>query len=220
MIAVEQVPPAERPRRQPNPRGEGVRLRHDIVAAATVLLERTGSEDSISLRAIAREVGIAAPSIGAHFADRAEIIDAVVAKEVGALNEAMAAASAGIDDPVERLFALCRAYYDYGRTYPARYRLLVGRRFVDEWEDQGRTMEETAPLMAAGIATVVDTLQACIDRGASASRDAYFDTVMLWFGLHGLITVPQAITSIDWPDRDRLFDACVTRGAQLAPSRH
>ena len=64
--------------RERNRRGEGGRLRDDILAGATALLERTGSEEAVTLRAVAREVGISAPSIYSHFPDREAIVDAIV----------------------------------------------------------------------------------------------------------------------------------------------
>ena len=53
--------------RHRNPRGQGTRLSEDIVAGALALIERTGSAEAVTLRAVAREAGIAAPSIYAHF---------------------------------------------------------------------------------------------------------------------------------------------------------
>jgi AcrR family transcriptional regulator len=201
--------------RKRNKRGEGFRLREEIIAAAGVILERTESEDAVTLRAVAREIGIAAPSIAAHFADRAEIIDTVIAKELSVLSDRMTAAAASVVAPVDRLFAICRAYVAYGRTHPGRYRALVGRRFLDDWEAQDRIMEASAPLMAATIQLVVGTIQDCIDTGAATGTDAFADTAVLWFALHGLITVPQAITSIPWPDTDDLLTACITGCAHL-----
>lgn len=214
MTANEQSVPARTPRKR-NPRGQGERLKDEILAAATILLERTGTEQVLTLRAIAREVGVAAPSVARHFADRLEIIDAVAAKETAVIHEALVAAADSSEDPVERLFAICRAYVDYGRANPARYRVIVGRHFVEEWETEHRPMKRTAPLLAANLAIAVEIVQACIDSGASTGKDAYFDTAVLWFALHGLVTVPAAITSIDWPDFDRLLVACVTRAARL-----
>ncbi|RYF62338.1 MAG: TetR/AcrR family transcriptional regulator, partial [Cytophagaceae bacterium] len=46
-----------------NPRGSGARLRGEIVAAAATLIARTGSDQAVTLRSVAREVGISAPSI-------------------------------------------------------------------------------------------------------------------------------------------------------------
>lgn len=206
-----------RPARQRNPRGEGARLRDEIIVGATAVLERTGSEETVTLRAIAREVGIAVPSISRHFKDQPEIIDSVVAREVEALLDRLTEAATSTDDPVERLFAMCRAYVDYGFQYPSRYRVVVGRRFLDAWETQNRVMEQSAPLLASALGLVVTAVQACIDAGASAGTDAFMDTVVLWFTLHGFITVPQAITTVPWPERDGLLEACVTRAARLQP---
>lgn len=94
-------------------------LREDIIAAAAKILERTGSEDAVTLRAVAREVGIAAPSIDAHFAHRTEIIDAVVAKEAALLHQLLQGAAQSAEDPTGRLLAMCRTYVDYGRSRPA-----------------------------------------------------------------------------------------------------
>jgi AcrR family transcriptional regulator len=205
----------ERTPRKRNPRGQGARLRDEIIAGATAVLERTGSEDSVTLRAVAREIGVAPPSIARHFADLPQIIDAVVARELTEMYQTLVAAAASSEEPVERLFRICRAYIDYGRAYPARYGILVGRRFLEDWGTRNLTMEQTAPLMAAAITLFRDSIQACIDAGESVSTDAYFDTLTLWFALHGLVTVPAAITSLDWPDHDQLLAASVTRAAQL-----
>ena len=179
------------------------------------MLERTGSEDAVTLRAIAREVGIAAPSISRHFKDQPEIIDAVVAKEGRAMVQALSDAASSAADPVARLFAMCRAYINYGFEHPSRYRLVVGRRFLPVWDAEPRVMESSAPVLADGVQLVRDAVQACIDSGASTASDAFIGTVVLWFTLHGLITVPQAITTVEWPERERLLTTCVVRAVQL-----
>jgi AcrR family transcriptional regulator len=75
-----------------NARGEGDRLRSDIVGAARAILLEEGHEAAITLRAVARRVGIAAPSIYPHFPSAAAIVQAVVVEAFGDLN-------ASIDDP-------------------------------------------------------------------------------------------------------------------------
>ncbi|MGB8180554.1 MAG: TetR/AcrR family transcriptional regulator [Acidimicrobiales bacterium] len=202
-------------RRQRNPRGQGAHLRDEIVAGALVVLERTGSEEAVSLRAIAREIGIASPSIARHFSDVPEIIDAVVATVLSDLYQAIVIAAARSDDPVERLFHASRSYVNYGRTHPARYRVLIGRRYLDDWHDRNLTMEQTSPIMARCIAIFRDTIQACVDTGRSASTDVNFDTLVSWFSLHGVVALPAAITSLDWPDDEDLLVASVTRAARL-----
>ena len=115
-------------KRQRNPRGQGARLTEDIVSGALALIERTGSAEAVTLRAVAREVGIAAPSIYAHFPDRGAVLMAVVAR---VFDELTAAIKHGRDsagqDPAGRLVAGCEAYVAFGLEHPARYGVLFSR---------------------------------------------------------------------------------------------
>ncbi|MFE4174115.1 TetR/AcrR family transcriptional regulator [Streptomyces sp. NPDC056909] len=97
--------PTGRAVRSRNRRGEGARLRADILAAATDLLDR-GDERAVTLRAVARQAGIAAPSIYPHFPDRPAIMLAVVREAFGELSGRLrAAVDAAGDDPRQRLYA-------------------------------------------------------------------------------------------------------------------
>ncbi len=109
-------------RRHRNPRGQGARLTGDIVSGALALIERAGSAEAVTLRAVAREVGIAAPSIYAHFPNRDAVLMAVVARVFDELTEAIKKGqkSAG-QDPAGRLIAGCAAYVAFGLEHPARY---------------------------------------------------------------------------------------------------
>ena len=210
--------PPTGPQRQRNPRGQGHRLRGEIIAGAAQLIERTGSEHSITLRAVAREIGIAAPSIAPHFADRAEIIDAVVASELEGVSNALREAATGVADPVEALFAAFRAYVAFGWDHPNRYRVIYERRYLEIWDDAQPPMLETGPLMNRTIELGVSLLQACIDAGRSASTDAFADILAIWMLLHGLVTLPSSITSLPWPDTDRTLTESVTLLARIQPA--
>ncbi len=206
------------PARQHNPRGQGHRLRDEIIAGATQLIERTGSEHSITLRAVAREIGIAAPSIAPHFADRAEIIDAVVATELDAFTKALHDAASGVTDPVEAILAACRAYVALGRAHPkplpAPLRTPLpgdlGRRAASDARDRARH----EPHHRAGVGLV----QGCIDAGRSASTDAFGDILAIWMLLHGLVALPTSITSLPWPDTDRTLTESVALLARIQPA--
>src|SRR3954463_14859733 len=102
-----------------NRRGEGAQLRDDIVAAAVALLDETGDESAITLRSVARRVGIAAPSIYRHFPDQPAIMLAVVQQAYTELNEQLIAALAAAgSDPRERLFALGHSYLEVAEQHP------------------------------------------------------------------------------------------------------
>ena len=76
-------------RRERNARGQGVRLTEEIVTGALALVDREGTDEAVTLRAVAREIGIAAPSIYAHFPDRDAIVLAVVARVFDELRQAV-----------------------------------------------------------------------------------------------------------------------------------
>src|SRR5215212_3691514 len=87
--------------RRPRARqGEGPRLRQELLDAAASLLSTTGNEDAVTLRAVAREVGIAAPSIYLHFSDRDELLRAVMVDCFVRFRDTLDAALAGADGPV------------------------------------------------------------------------------------------------------------------------
>ena len=64
--------------RRRNPRGQGDRLREEIITAASELIAESGDADRLSLRAVAKRIGIAAPSIYRHFPDAEHLKMAVV----------------------------------------------------------------------------------------------------------------------------------------------
>src|SRR3954453_14306660 len=97
-----------------NRRGEGALLRDEIVAAAERLLEREGNEEALTLRSVAREAGIAAPSIYTHFAARDAILEAVLDMAFDRLRLLVLDSATGVADPVRRLVAGCQTYARFG----------------------------------------------------------------------------------------------------------
>src|SRR5271154_1884030 len=99
-------------KRAPNPRGEGVKLREEILDAARALVEE-GGEQAVTLRSVARRVGIAAPSIYAHFADPDAILSVLVDEAFDELQGVVSSAMESVDDPIARLRAATAAYLDF-----------------------------------------------------------------------------------------------------------
>ncbi|MBO1755957.1 TetR/AcrR family transcriptional regulator [Allobranchiibius sp. CTAmp26] len=182
----------ERPR---NPRGQGASLGPEIVAAAGRILDREGREDAITLRAVAREVGISAPSIYAHFPDRDAIVLAVIDESFTQLRLfAQHAIDTGPQDPVSRLRRGCAAYLAYAEQSPHRYRVLFGGAKTMT----GPPTTGDSPGLRA-FAILVEGIQACIDAGASSSTDPEGDASALWAGLHGcaMLIVDQHVAAWD-----------------------
>jgi len=199
--------PSAPPRpRQRNARGQGARLTEDIVAGALALIERSGSDEAVTLRAVAREVGISAPSIYPHFADRDAIVMAVVLRVFDELAEAIERGSASArQDPVERLVAGCEAYVGYGLAHPARYGVLFSG-------SHGMPQDYCAPVPlgpeghavlefgAEAFALLVRGIEDCAGAGASASTDVVADSTAVWVALHGAVTLRTSLPGFPWPE--------------------
>jgi AcrR family transcriptional regulator len=107
-------------RRTPARRGEGERLRREILDAAIALIADSGDE-AVSMRAIARAVGVTAPAVYIHFADKRELMLAVLEHVFADLGRALEQADTG--EGRERIRALVRAYVAWGVAHPGRYKI-------------------------------------------------------------------------------------------------
>lgn len=183
-----------------NRRGEGGRLRGQILTAAGELLDEPEGEAAVTLRAVARRAGIAAPSIYAHFADRQAILLALVQDAFTEITGQLEAAAAD-PDPVVRLRAVCAAYLEFAQTRPQRYRVMFGGVWdVANARDTAAITEvDAAALGQDTLGVIVDSLQACADAGRSTSDDPRADGIALWLGLHGLAAQRVAATAFPWP---------------------
>ncbi|MEV6243620.1 TetR/AcrR family transcriptional regulator [Lentzea sp. NPDC051838] len=196
------------PRRR-NRRGEGGKLREEIIAAAQALLDEGGDERAVTLRSVARKAGIAAPSIYAHFADQPSIMLAVVQQEMDRLAVALREANVG-PDPRTRLFAVCNAYLDIAREHPQRYRIMFGGLWTPSVDDTSITDADLDSLGAEALTVLASVLGDCVDAGiADGSDDLYGDAVALWLGLHGLAHQRAVVRKMPGPAdvADRLIKA-------------
>jgi AcrR family transcriptional regulator len=176
------------------------------VTGALALIERSGSDEAVTLRAVAREIGISAPSIYAHFADREAIVIAVVLRIfdelAGAVQQGSAAAR---QDPVARLVAGCEAYVGYGLAHPARYGVLFSG-------PRGTPLDYCAPVPlgpegqpvlefgAEAFALLVQGIEDCVKAGSSASTDVVADATAVWVALHGAVTLRTTLPGFPWPE--------------------
>jgi AcrR family transcriptional regulator len=177
------------PLRPRNRRGQGGRLRGEILAAATELLDAGAGERSMTLRAVARRAGIAAPSIYPHFLDQSAIMLAIVRQGFAELTRRLRSAAAAAEDPRQGLHAVCRTYLDYAQQYPQRYRAMFGD-LRHPGDDE--VTSEPRRLLADGLA-------ACAASGHRVSTDPAVDAIALWLGLHGLAHQRAVARSYPWP---------------------
>ena len=182
-----------------NPRGEGARLREEIVAAAVELLDETGEPGAITLRSVARQVGIAAPSIYRHFPDQPAIMLAVMRNAYGELYAELHAAAAAAAGPRQRLLAICSAYLDFAPAHPGRYRIMFGGVWIPDLNTSSLTEDDMSALGQESIQLIAAAFADCVHAGVSTSTDVAADAVALWLGLHGLAHQQLSAPSFPWP---------------------
>jgi AcrR family transcriptional regulator len=196
-----------------NRRGEGGRLREEILAGATSLLEETGSEDAVTLRAVARQIGISAPSIYAHFPDREAIVDAIVDSAFHDFNTAIYEAIDGVTDPLARLRAGCAAYLRFAAERPNRYKMLFDRRDL-----LAAASHPLPAIRTESFDWLVQGVQACAEAGLSRGQDPYLDSTAIWAALHGYATLHARLDAFPWPAQDALLDRIVFGLAGINPA--
>ena len=166
-------------------RGEGERLRVEVMDAAEELLLEHGSTDAVPMRAIAKKVGVTPPAIYLHFADKHELFFAVCDRRFAIFNQQVVTAleQAGPDaSPVEQLYVLGRAYIDWGLANPAHYATLFGGLIalpdgVDPMTLQGRQ----------SLNALIGVIEHGMEQGVFAVDDAQTAALTLWAAAHGIV---------------------------------
>jgi AcrR family transcriptional regulator len=97
-----------------------------VVAAGRALLERDGLE-ALTMQAVAREVGVRAPSLYKRVASRDALVGLIVETAALELADEIDAVVAG-DDPAEDLRALAGTFRAFARSHPATFPLLFDPR--------------------------------------------------------------------------------------------
>lgn len=192
-----------RPRRPRNRRGQGTRLRGELIDAARRLLTSAERESDVSIRAVTRAAGTAPQSFYLQFANLDELLYAVYAIEYDHLREAMTQAAGGASDPVARLVAVAHAYCEYAQAYPGRYRMLTGVRgqLHPEWGNSGLPG-------APAFAVLRDTVAAAL-ASRHARTDPFLGASLLWACLHGIITLRADRPAFAWPPLSEMIDNLV-----------
>ena len=190
--------------RERNRRGEGERLRAEILTAAERLLA-TQPVEALSLRAVAREVGVTAPALYLHFGDRRELVWAVLEHQFSELTAFVTNAAERATDPADprgRLREWCLAYCRYGLDNPGHYRALF-----ESWTAK-RVDLPLADLPGHDLwQSLLDALAAC---GVTPEESREVGT-LAWAGLHGLVSLRINKPSFSWPRLDQLVDGHLRR---------
>jgi AcrR family transcriptional regulator len=158
-------------------------VRTALVDAAEVVLLRDGPA-GVTVRAVAREAGVAPMGVYNRFGSKEGLFDALLTKAFDGLAEAVRAD--GVDDPTDprqRLRASGRNYRQFALAHPRQYALMFGpqpeREFSDELDQSGTSafdelVNHVAAAQAAGVLRAGDP-------GALAHQ--------VWCVVHGAVSL-------------------------------
>lgn len=184
-------------------RGEGARLREDILGAASRLFFEQGGADGMTMRAVAAAAGVSPPSVYLHFADKDELIFAVCQEIFTQLDEALEAAGEGIDDPIEGMKARGRAYVHFGLEHPDHYRVLFMQAPGNQPHHYGPEEVKTS---AAFGHLMEHVCRLAADPRVTDGLDPYELALDCWAFVHGLTSLLISKPDFGWPDADRMLD--------------
>ncbi|MGV9386436.1 TetR/AcrR family transcriptional regulator [Nonomuraea sp. NPDC003707] len=142
------------PRRRDRVRAE---TSSEIKSIALKHLTANGA-DAVSLRGIAREMGMTAGAIYRYFDTRDDLITALIADSYASLADVMEAASgsAPVSDPVRRILAVTEAYRQWAITHPEEFRLIYGDTVAGYQAPEDGPIQEAEERACAVLLTLVE----------------------------------------------------------------
>ncbi|MCI2421325.1 TetR/AcrR family transcriptional regulator [Saccharopolyspora sp. K220] len=208
--------------RERNPRGQGDRLREEVI---TALVRLVGDDERmrplpLSLREVAREAGVTAPALYRHFADKEELGRAVEADGFDKLITAMDAADewAAAGPPSQRLIAQAQAYCRFAHENKGYYRIMFKTDFMRF------TASPTEPHMAAELAERWRTAVARLrEQDIELSQSPEQAAMFIWASVHGRLALTSTVESV-WPLGDvhdyveKLVESLVKVGLPRQPT--
>jgi AcrR family transcriptional regulator len=200
-------------RRSRAKRGEGDKLREQILDAADRLLLETGDEDAVSIRAVADAVGVTPPSIYLHFKDKDELLFAVCEKQFARFDEVIEQASSESDDPFESLMLRGRAYVQFGLENPEHYRIM----FMRKPENTPAGYQDEILRNMGAFDHLVAAVHRCVETGV-LHGDPFDLSIALWAAVHGITSLLLSKPDFPWPNRETMVDrvlSILVRGATI-----
>jgi AcrR family transcriptional regulator len=150
-------------------------LRNTLVTEGRRLLREVGPT-KLSLRALARRVGVSHTAAYRHFADKEALLEAVAVAGFEALTSVTRAAAAGGADPLAGLADTARAYVRFAQKDPETFRLMFQR-------------VGARPAQAVAAASAFAVLEGLVTSGQAAgvlrAGDPFAMALTMWSAVHG-----------------------------------
>jgi AcrR family transcriptional regulator len=166
-------------------------VREELVDAAEQLLSERGSAAAVPVAEIVRRVGVTAPVLYAHFADKDALFVAVHARRMDDFRDTLRRAGRRSTSALDALERRGRAYIRYATTKSDAYRAL----FMTPHSLGSDVFADPAARGLTAFDDLVANVQACVDEGSIPACDPEVKARIVWAQVHGLasllITMPE-----------------------------
>jgi AcrR family transcriptional regulator len=182
-------------------------MRGEILTAAQNII-RTQGMDALSLRALAKSVGVTAPALYEYFPGKDAILRALFVQGSGLMLELMDQVIADSPPGLETLLAVMRGYRDFAGREPDYFRLLFGSvdPALELSSDEFAGMEQ---IFSRFIGVIVSS----IARGELSAAPPEILGCTLWSLIHGISQLENesflARKHGDGIDRRKQFDSAM-----------
>ena len=166
----------------------------DILAAARTRLTEEGPA-ALSLRAVARDVGMVSSAVYRYFPSRDDLLTALLITDYDELGAAVeAAGAAAVPAPGARWVAMCRAIRDWSIAHPGDFALLFGSPVPGYAAPRETVVPATRTTLA-----LVHVVADAVGSGAPGASDSSVTSTPGAVGRPGSPTAPTAAPGVAGP---------------------
>jgi AcrR family transcriptional regulator len=193
-MAAAANPPSQRQR---SPRGQGDKLRQELLVAAAELIATHDSIESISLRAVARRAGVSPTAVYRHFDDHVDLLRQSVEYCWTNFRDAMQAGKDSSDDPYVAFHNTGLNYIDFAVRHRGQYRVLFSNRLDLDLKPMA-SAEEAFDILVGLIGAVLEA--------NGDDRNAFDVAIQTHTWIHGIVDLVSGNPDMPWPETLTMLD--------------
>jgi len=159
-------------------------LRNALIQGALKLMEKDG--ESFSLRDLAKRVGVSAPALYSHFADKDALLVAIAVCGFDKLKESLEAAIGRVADPQQQFIQMGQAYVRFGMDNPALYKLMFSGEELPAKRFKFPELQEAGNRAFQALSGMLAEMQRT---GFMRPGHVDLDAFSIWAHVHGLASL-------------------------------
>jgi AcrR family transcriptional regulator len=159
-------------------------LREKILNISRHLLYNEG-HTSLSMRGIAKEVGVSATSIYLHFDNKDHLLHTLIEEAVEALSVSIEERVNEDSDIISQFESIIRGYTEFAFAYPEKYQII----YMVRSDAMSRYPKEKFRKARRCYELLVKVIESGVKKGLMEEKDPLIAAYSIWGQLHGIISV-------------------------------